>query len=164
MVANESAPLPKIKGTQPERSAVSLMKRFSRGLHLMLGTALIIASLMVLSLFISDVYSAFTHRTLVEGLLHALGSLLILWTFSELLNAEIRYLNGGPVEVAVFIEVAIAATIRHVLISTTEPLDLQANLLTLGRLLILGAVYWLVALSQRTSEPQSAQPTRRVKS
>lgn len=163
MAVNESVPLPKMKETQLERSAILLMKRFSRALHLILGAALVIGSLMVLSLFISDVYSAFTHRTLVEGLLHALGSLLILWTFSELLNAEIRYLNGGPVEVAVFIEVAIAATIRHVLISTTEPLDLQANLLTLGRLLILGAVYWLVALSQRTGEPQAAQPARRVK-
>lgn len=163
MVASESAPLAEMKGTQLERWALSLMKRFSRCLHLILGAALVIGSLLILSLFISDVYSAVTHRTLAEGFLHALGSLLILWTFSELLNAEIRYLNGGPVEVAVFIEVAIAATIRHALISTTEPIDLQGNLLTLGRLLILGAVYWLVAFSQRSREPHAAQPTRRIK-
>jgi uncharacterized membrane protein (DUF373 family) len=130
----------------------------------MLGGALVIGSLMVLFLFISDVYAAFTHRTLAEGFLHAVGSLLILWTFSELLNAEIRYLSGGRVEVAVFIEVAIAATIRHVLISTAETPDFQVNLLTLGRLFILGAVYWLIAVSQRGNEPQGVQPSSLIQS
>lgn len=75
-----------------------MMNRINRSLHLVLGSALVIGSLMVLVLFISDVYFAFTHRTLAEGFLHALGSLLILWTFSELLNSEIRYLKGGRLE------------------------------------------------------------------
>lgn len=157
MVVKGSVLLPNVKGPRLEMSILSLMKRFSRGLHMMLGTALVIGSLMILALFISDVYSAFTHRTLVEGFLNALGSLLILWTFSELLNSEIRYLKGGRLEVAVFIEVAIAATIRHALISGTEAPDLQTNLLTLGRLLILGAVYWLVAVSRAYGEPQHTQ-------
>ena len=130
----------------------------------MLGAALIIGSFMVLFLFISDVYAAFTHRTLAEGFLHALGSLLILWSFSELLNAEIRYLSGGRMEVAVFIEVAIAATIRHILISTVEAPDFQTNLLIMGNLLILGVVYWLVAVSQRGNESQGVQPLPLIKS
>ncbi|HLG22745.1 MAG TPA: phosphate-starvation-inducible PsiE family protein [Candidatus Manganitrophaceae bacterium] len=142
----------RVRAPQVESPLLQLMKRFNRGLHLMLGLALVIGSLMALALFAHDVYSAFALRTLVEGFFHALGSLLILWTFSELLNAEIRYLGGGRLEVAVFIEVAIAATIRHVLITTTEPFDLQSGFFTLGRLLILGAVYWLVSVSQRRQE------------
>lgn len=158
MVTQGSIRLPDIKGPQLEMPILSLMKRFSRGLHLMLGVALVIGSLMVLVLFLSDVYSAFAQKTLAEGFLHALGSLLILWTFSELLNSEIRYLKGGRLEVAVFIEVAIAATIRHVLISTAEISDFQTNLLILGRLLILGVVYWLVAVSQDRGGAQRVQP------
>jgi uncharacterized membrane protein (DUF373 family) len=122
----------------------------------MLGAALMVGSLMVLVLFISDVYFAITRRTLAEGFLHALGSLLILWTFSELLSSEIRHLGGARVEVAVFIEVAIAATIRHVLITTTEPFDVQSSMLTLGRLFVLGAVYWLVSVSQPKVEREGA--------
>lgn len=158
MVSNEPIRLPNVKETKMETSVLSLMNRINRSLHLVLGSALVIGSLMVLVLFISDVYSAFTHRTLAEGFLHALGSLLILWTFSELLNSEVRYLKGGRLEVAVFIEVAIAATIRHVLISGAEAPDFEANLLTLGRLLILGAVYWLVSVSQTRGEPHRQQP------
>jgi uncharacterized membrane protein (DUF373 family) len=158
MVSNEPIRLPNFKGMKIETTVLLLMNRINRSLHLVLGIALVIGSLMVLVLFISDVYFAFTHRTLAEGFLHALGSLLILWTFSELLNSEIRYLKGGRLEVAVFIEVAIAATIRHVLISGAEAPDFQANLLTLGRLLILGAVYWLVAISQTRGETQQVQP------
>jgi len=131
-----------------ELPLLTLMKHFNRGLHLMLGLALMVGSVMVLGLFIEDVYSAFTHRTLAAGFLHALGSLLILWTFSELINSELRYLSGGRVEVAVFIEVALAATIRHVLVSTTEPLDVNGSLITMGMILVLGLVYWMVAISQ----------------
>lgn len=145
----ETGPAP---SKETESPMLILMKRFNRALHFMLGLALVVASLMVLVLFIGDVVDAITQRTLTIGFLHALGSLLILWTFSELLNSGIRYLKGGKIEVAVFIEVAIAATIRHVLISATEPFNLQSSLLTLGTLLVSGIVYWL--MSARTG-PES---------
>lgn len=135
--------------TPGESLALLFMRRFNRGVHFALSVSLVIASLMVVILFVADVIAAFTNKTLISGFLHALGSLLILWTFSELLNSEVRYLRGGKIEVAVFIEVAIAATIRHALISTAEPVDVPSSLMTLGRLLTLGAVYWLMSTGAR---------------
>jgi len=146
-------------GSGPRAGApplLALMSQFNRGLHLMLGAALMVGSVMVMGLFITDVYSAVTHRTLAAGFLHALGSLLILWTFSELINSELRYLSGGRVEVAVFIEVALAATIRHVLVSTTEPLDVNGSLITMGMILVLGVAYGIVAVSQPNRRGQEA--------
>ena len=144
-VQTPSSETPPTKPGRDGSPLLSLMERFNRGIHLLLGIALVIASLMIAALFVVDVIGAFTHKTLISGFLHAVGSLLILWTFSELLHSEIRHLKGGKIELAVFIEVAIAATIRHMLVAGTEPFDFQASLMTLGQILTLGIVYWLMS-------------------
>jgi uncharacterized membrane protein (DUF373 family) len=126
------------------------MMRFNRGLHLLMGIALIITSIMVVGLFFHDVYSAFTSRTFGSGMVHALGSLLILWTLSELLDAEITYLKGGFFKVGIFIEVSIAAVIRKILILSTEGLAINEGALYLVALLILGIVHWLLARCSRS--------------
>jgi uncharacterized membrane protein (DUF373 family) len=125
------------------------MMQFNRGLHLLMGVALIITSIMVIGLFFHDVYSAFTSRTFGSGMVHALGSLLILWTISELLDAEITYLKGGFFKVGIFIEVSIAAVIRKILILSTEGLSINEGALYLSALLILGIVHWLLARCSR---------------
>jgi uncharacterized membrane protein (DUF373 family) len=132
------------------------MMRFNRGLHLLMGIALIIISFMVIGLFLHDVYSAFTSRTFASGMVHALGSLLILWTLSELLDAEIIYLKGGFFKVGIFIEVSIAAVIRKILILSTEGLSINEGALYLFALLILGIVHWLLA---RCSRACTVKPT-----
>lgn len=127
------------------------MKRFTRFLHLFFCLALAITVIMTLVIFFSDIYSIFTTGNIVTGTIHALGALLILWTLSELLNSEIRHLQGEPIKVTLFIEVAIAAMVRKLLIHSSEGLSLESGGIYLASLLVLGLVYWL--LSHRSSKP-----------
>lgn len=121
------------------------MRFYNRLLHVFLGFSLIVASLLALWIFAYDVYSAlFTPRGLLEGFLHALGTLLILWTISELISTEVRYLGGQRVQVAVFVDVAIAATLRKLLIGDIEGQGLEAKLVTLAALVALGALRWFL--------------------
>lgn len=120
------------------------MKRFTRFLHLFFCLALIITVLMTLVIFFTDFYSIFTTGNVSTGTIHALGALLILWTLSELLNSEIRHLRGEPIRVTLFIEVAIAAMVRKLLIHSSEGISLQDGSMYLASLLVLGLVYWLL--------------------
>lgn len=126
------------------------MMYFNRGLHLLMGLALVVTAVMALGLFFHDVYSAFTSRSLISGMVHALGTLLILWTLSELLDAEIHYLRGGLFKVGIFVEVSIAAIIRKILILSTEGLNnIMQEALYLTALLVLGIVHWLLSRCNR---------------
>lgn len=127
-----------------ERKIANQMKRFTHLLHLFFCLALIITVLMTLVIFFTDFYSIFTTGNVSTGTIHALGALLILWTLSELLNSEIRHLKGEPIRVTLFIEVAIAAMVRKLLILSSEGISLQDGSMYLASLLVLGLVYWLL--------------------
>ena len=99
---------------------------------------------MTLVICFTDFYSIFTTGNVSTGTIHALGALLILWTLSELLNSEIRHLKGEPIRVTLFIEVAIAAMVRKLLILSSEGISLQDGSMYLASLLVLGLVYWLL--------------------
>lgn len=133
-----------------EYKIANQMKRFTRILHLFFCSALIITVLMTLVIFFTDFYSIFTTGDVSSGTIHALGALLILWTLSELLNSEIRHLQGERIKVALFVEVAIAAMVRKLLIHSTEGISLQDGSMYLASLLVLGLVYWL--LQPRTQQ------------
>lgn len=127
-----------------ERKIAYQMKRFTNFLHLFFCLALIITVLMTLVICFTDFYSIFTTGNVSTGTIHALGALLILWTLSELLNSEIRHLKGEPIRVTLFIEVAIAAMVRKLLILSSEGISLQDGSMYLASLLVLGLVYWLL--------------------
>lgn len=127
-----------------ERKIAYQMKRFTHFLHLFFCLALIITVLMTLVICFTDFYSIFTTGNVSTGTIHALGALLILWTLSELLNSEIRHLKGEPIRVTLFIEVAIAAMVRKLLILSSEGISLQDGSMYLASLLVLGLVYWLL--------------------
>ena len=128
---------------EPETFILGLMQRLNRLLHMVVGFALLISAVIVVGLFAYDVWTVVTG-TVAGGFLNALGTLLILWTLSELINAEVRYLQGGEMRVAVFIEVAIAATIRKLLVVSAEGVDLAHSGTYILTLLTLGVVYWLL--------------------
>lgn len=128
---------------EPEFFILLILRKFNRLLHLILGLALLVSAIIVILLFGHDVIDTFAV-SLAGGFANALGSLLILWTISELLDAEISYLHGGRFRVAVFIEVAIAATIRKILILEAEAGDVTHLGMYVLTLIALGLVYWLV--------------------
>lgn len=129
--------------SEPEVFVLHVMQRLNRFLHIIVGLALLVSAIIVIGLFVHDVWAIITG-TVAGGFLNALGTLLILWTLSELINAEVRYLQGEHIRVAVFIEVAIAATIRKLLVVSAEGVDVAHSATYILTLLALGIVYWLL--------------------
>ncbi len=127
-----------------ECTVAALMKPFTRFLNFFFCLCLVITVLMTLVIFFNDIYQIFITGNFSAGTIHALGALLILWTLSELLNSEIRHLHGEPIKVGLFVEVAIAAMVRKLLIYSTEGISLQDGAIYLASLLVLGIVFWLI--------------------
>ena len=69
-----------------ETFLINLLERFTHGLNLVLGLALAIVSVGVISLFVKDVTNIFHDTDLEHGVIAALGSLLIIWMMIELLG------------------------------------------------------------------------------
>jgi uncharacterized membrane protein (DUF373 family) len=80
-----------------------------------------------------------------RGAIHVMGSLVILYAVSELLNEGIRHVRGASLGLRVFIMVGLAAVIRKVLIVSLSPPEQTQELLILALLLLsLGLTYWLI--------------------
>lgn len=124
--------------------------------HIIIGLALATSVLMFAWLFWQDVRDAASAHNLVHGFLHALGTLMLLWTVSALITAEIRYLQGSKLEVETFIEVAMVVMVRKLIVlpvqdATPTPEDLA---MWVGAALLLGIMYVLVRWSQQFNETQ----------
>jgi uncharacterized membrane protein (DUF373 family) len=128
--------------------------------HLILGLALAASVLLFSWLFFNDVFDALRHDNLAQGFLHGLGTLMLLWTVSALITAEIRYMQGHPLTVDTFVEVTIVVVLRKLI---TMPV--QSNLpspqefvLWVGSAVMLGVMYLIVrfALTIRTEETSAA--------
>jgi uncharacterized membrane protein (DUF373 family) len=107
-------------------------------------------------LFFQDVREAAYAHNLVHGFLHALGTLMLLWSISALITAEIRYLLGSQLEVEAFIEVAMIVALRKLIVMPVEdasPLPMDVAI-WVGAALMLGIMYVLVRWSQRQSTDQ----------
>lgn len=133
------------------RFAVRAMIWLNGFAHIIIGLALAIAVLMFTWLFFQDVRQAASAHNLVHGFLHALGTLMLLWSVSALITAEIRYLLGSQLEVEAFIEVAMIVVLRKLIVMPVEdamPLPTDVALWVMAALM-LGIMYVLVRWSDR---------------
>jgi uncharacterized membrane protein (DUF373 family)/truncated hemoglobin YjbI len=130
-----------------ESTLIQWSERFVQGLNLVLTIGLVVMAVGLVSLFASDVFTAFTGD-LERGVIKALGSLLILWMLIELLHTEVKHLRGGKFRVRVFVELALAAFIRKIFVASFETQDPLTFGLLLGALLILGLVFFLVGRTE----------------
>jgi len=77
--------------------------------------------------------------------------LMLLWTVSALIVAEIRYLEGGKLGVDTFVEVAMVVVLRKVItlpvLEVAPPM--QEVLMWEGGALVLGVLYLVVRWAQR---------------
>ncbi len=124
--------------------------------HLVLGLALAASVLLFTWLFFDDVIKSFGHDNVAQGFLHGLGSLMLLWTVSALITAEIRFLRGHPLTVDTFVEVAIVVILRKLItmpVQSTLPSPEEFVLWVVSAVL-LGLMYLIVryALSIKPSE------------
>ncbi|WP_457640245.1 protoglobin domain-containing protein [Persephonella sp.] len=121
-------------------------KRFADMLDFALVGALILVSFFVLGLFVYDIYQlVFGLVSIEKGILMTLGTLLVLWAVSELMQEEIKHLKGGGFAIGAFIGVALAAVIRKILIVSLSA-EKVIELLSYGAIVLsLGIVYWLLS-------------------
>jgi uncharacterized membrane protein (DUF373 family) len=121
-------------------------ERIVQGLNMVLMIGMVLMSVGVVSLLVSDVFTAFTSD-LQMGVIKALGSLLLLWMIIELLHTQIDVLKGGKFNVKVFLELALVAFIRKLFVATVESKDPVSFGLLLGGTIILGVILFLLAKS-----------------
>lgn len=132
------------------RFTISAMRWLNGTAHIVIGLALAISVLMFTWLFFLDMHKAIDTHNLVHGFLHALGTLMLLWTVSALITAEIRYLEGNKLEIDTFVEVALVVVLRKVItLPVVEDPSLQEVLLWEGGALLLGILYLVVRWAQR---------------
>ena len=124
---------------------IGVAKKISNLTDLILVLALMMVVPLVVGLFAYDIYLLVTGKVSMEdGILKVLGSLLILWAASELMEEEVRHLRGEGFAIAAFLGLAIAAMIRKILITSLSD-DRMIELLSYGgALLALGMVYWVI--------------------
>ncbi len=139
----EFAPLNKI--------AVKAMLWLNGFAHIIIGLALATSVIMFTWLFFKDVQAAANAHNLVHGFLHALGTLMLLWSISALISAEIRYLQGSKLLVETFIEVVLVLFLRKLIVMPVQdasPTYAEISI-WVGGAFVLGVIYVLIRWSEK---------------
>ena len=121
--------------------------------HIVIGLALAISVLMFTWLFFQDVKTAASANNLVHGFLHALGTLMLLWSISALISAEIRYLLGSKLMVETFVEVVLVLFLRRLIVMPVQDASptIEEIGMWVGGAFVLGLIYVLVRWSDKNS-------------
>jgi uncharacterized membrane protein (DUF373 family) len=127
--------------------------------HIIIGLSLAIAVIMFTWLFFAEVYEAINAHNLVHGFLHALGTLMLLWSISALITAEIRYLQDGKLEVETFVEVAMVVVLRKLIVMPVQEITPTTEELVMwvGASLVLGILFVLVRWGRREFAEKSRE-------
>lgn len=114
--------------------------------------------MVIASHFFLEIYHAIQVRSLFSGFLHALGILLLLWTMLELIQTELGFLRGEPIDVAVFVEVALVVVVREIILLPAE--NTQPTFADVGKwaatAALLGLTYLLLRFSHARFPLRSA--------
>ncbi len=142
----EFAPLNKI--------AIKAMLWLNGFAHIVIGLALATSVIMFTWLFFLDVQKAAYAHNLVHGFIHALGTLMLLWSISALISAEIRYLQGSKLLVETFIEVVLVLFLRKLIVMPVQDASptVQEVGMWVGGAFMLGVIYVLIRWGQK--QPQ----------
>src|SRR6187551_931651 len=135
------------------RIAIRAMLWLNGFAHIVIGLALATSVIMFTWLFFLDVRDAAYAHNLVHGFLHALGTLMLLWSISALISAEIRYLNGSKLLVETFVEVVLVLFLRKLIVMPVQdasPTFAEVGM-WVGGAFVLGLVYVLIRWSDKQS-------------
>jgi uncharacterized membrane protein (DUF373 family) len=139
------------EGLRPFNNFVLDLMGWLNGLaHLVLGLALGASVLLFTWLFIADIAAALGTDNLAHGFLHGLGTLMLLWTVSALITAEIRYMNGHQLTMDTFVEVAIVVIVRKLITMPVQSTEIspQDFLLWVAAAVLLGVMFLIVRYAQ----------------
>jgi uncharacterized membrane protein (DUF373 family) len=127
-----------------ESRLIKMADRFGYGMNLVLVLALIGISVAIVGQLGLDIWSMLNGQ-IEQGVIHILGTLLMLWVMIELIYTEIHSLRFGRFSITVFIKVVMVAVIRDLLVGTLEQQgDWQRQAVMVGSVLVLGVVYWIM--------------------
>ncbi len=142
----EFAPLNKL--------AIKAMLWLNGFAHLIIGLALATSVIMFTWLFFKDVQQAAYAHNLVHGFIHALGTLMLLWSISALISAEIRYLQGSKLQVETFIEVVLVLFLRKLIVMPVQDASptFEEVGMWVGGAFTLGVLYVLIRWGQKQAQ------------
>ena len=126
---------------------IRFSQRFTFGLNILLVVGLLGLSLGAVGLVVQDIIHI-ARGNLSQGLVSAMGSVLILWVVIELLDMEIDRLRGGAFKLQLFVGLALVAFIRKVLVTSLTSHDLWTEGLYLAGILVCGVIFWLVSRAE----------------
>jgi uncharacterized membrane protein (DUF373 family) len=130
-----------------DSALIRFSQRFTFGLNILLVVGLLGLSVGAVGLIVQDVIHI-AQGNLTQGLVSAMGSVLILWVVIELLDMEIDRLRGGAFKLQLFVGLALVAFIRKVLVTSLASHDLWTEALYLAGILVCGAIFWLVSRAE----------------
>jgi hypothetical protein len=136
------------------RIAVKAMLWLNGIAHIVIGLALAISVIMFTYLFFKDVQQAAYAHNLVHGFLHALGTLMLLWSISALISAEIRYLNGSKLLVETFVEVVLVLFLRKLIVMPVQDASptVEEIGMWVGGAFVLGLIFIMIRWGQKQAE------------
>ncbi|MCX7738700.1 MAG: phosphate-starvation-inducible PsiE family protein [Hydrogenothermaceae bacterium] len=108
-----------------DNSLIKFLENFDRIVHLFLAVLIVFVTIAIFTWFIHDVVNLFKSvvefkKNISSNALRLFGTAILLWPLSSLLKAEIEVIKGGKISLNLFIDTAIASSIRSVLISSAE--------------------------------------------
>lgn len=103
--------------SKPWRMVVLNMHRLQRSIHLILLSSFMLIAVFMFYSFVTSLITALRHPQVEAGILSSFGTLLVLWTITELIHAELMVLKGHKFGIVVLVDVAIATVIRKILVS-----------------------------------------------
>lgn len=138
------------------RIAITAMLWLNGFAHIVIGLALATSVIMFTWLFFIDVKNAAYAHNLVHGFIHALGTLMLLWSISALISAEIRYLQGSKLLVETFIEVVLVLFLRKLIVMPVQDITPSIEEIStwVGGAFVLGLIYVLIRWGQK--QPQES--------
>ena len=122
--------------------------------HIIIGLALATSVVMFTWLFFIDVQKAAYAHNLVHGFLHALGTLMLLWSISALISAEIRYLLGSKLLVETFIEVVLVLFLRKLIVLPVQDASptFEEISIWVGGAFVMGLIYVMVRWTDKSHQ------------
>jgi uncharacterized membrane protein (DUF373 family) len=134
-----------------EKNILTGLKKFNSYINYFLAGALAMVAFFAIGLFVYDVYLLFFGNIGIEkGILTVLGSLLVLWAAIELIQEEIKHLQGQGFAIGAFIMLAMAALIRKILIYSLSSEESYKLLIIATVMVALAITYWLIVKKQKT--------------
>lgn len=136
------------------RIAVKALLWLNGFAHIIIGLALATSVVMFTWLFFKDVQQAAYANNLVHGFLHALGTLMLLWSISALISAEIRYLLGSKLLVETFIEVVLVLFLRKLIVLPVQDASptFEEISIWVGGAFVMGLIYVMVRWTDKSNQ------------